>query len=338
LPSSKTDSDSTGGAGDISVLIATYNRAEILRQTLQAMTQADRDRIGVEIVVVDNNSTDHTRQVVESFADSLPVRYLFEPRPGKNCALNRALDEVELGELVAFTDDDITPAEDWFKAIASASGRWPDHSVFGGRIDVAWPDVHVPDWIKAGSVDGMRFGRHDRGETEGLYPADEYPLGGNFWVRGHVFAEGRRYSEAVGPRPRHTIKGSETSLLRGLTREGFEIVYCPRAAACHRLQPELLTPAGIRARACRYGRGIPHHAGVAWPGMLVKTPTLWRLARLALLAKACLRLVGGALRWSRDERLRQLAIAFRKIGRETELLRLAGKARRDLIQQQRNEG
>ena len=84
---------------DISVLIATYNRAEILRQTLQSMTKLNRDGLSVEFVVVDNNSTDHTKEVIKSFTDRLPIRYLFEPRPGKNCALNKALNEVSFGEI-----------------------------------------------------------------------------------------------------------------------------------------------------------------------------------------------------------------------------------------------
>jgi len=71
---------------DISVLIPTYNRAEILRETLEAMCQVKRDGLGVEFVVIDNNSTDHTKEVVEAFADRLPLCYLFEPRPASRFA------------------------------------------------------------------------------------------------------------------------------------------------------------------------------------------------------------------------------------------------------------
>jgi len=64
----------------VTVLIATYNRAEILRETLEAMCRVERDKLAIEFVVIDNNSTDHTKEVVESFAERLPIRYLFEPR------------------------------------------------------------------------------------------------------------------------------------------------------------------------------------------------------------------------------------------------------------------
>ena len=115
---------------DISILIATYNRADILRQTLENMTCLDRDGLSVEFVVVDNNSSDHTKEVIESFTDRLPIRYLFGAKPGKSRALNRALDKVPLGKIIVFTDDDIVPHKDWLTAIVSISNRWPDYSVF----------------------------------------------------------------------------------------------------------------------------------------------------------------------------------------------------------------
>src|SRR5687768_2828620 len=97
---------------NISILIATHNRAKILRRTMKAMEALVRAGVSVEWVIVDNNSSDETRLVVESFRERLPLRYLFEPRPGKNYALNKALSEVELGDVVVFTDDDVTPNPD----------------------------------------------------------------------------------------------------------------------------------------------------------------------------------------------------------------------------------
>ena len=67
-----------------------------------------------EILVVDNNSKDETRKVVEqfSFLDSKRYRYIFEPRQGKSFALNRGVHEAS-GDVLAFTDDDITVEPNW---------------------------------------------------------------------------------------------------------------------------------------------------------------------------------------------------------------------------------
>ena len=91
------------GPRDISVLLSTYNRADEVRTTLESFCRQELGDVRVEYVVVDNNSTDGTRSVVSKLSDRLPVRYLFEKRPGKNCALNFALDSVELGDIMAVT-------------------------------------------------------------------------------------------------------------------------------------------------------------------------------------------------------------------------------------------
>jgi Glycosyltransferases involved in cell wall biogenesis len=130
----------------ITVLIATYNRAAVLRQTLQALTCVERTGIDCSIVIVDNNSTDNTREIATEYATKLPLFYLKEVRPGKNCALNKALRECELKDIVVFTDDDVTPTRNWLQEIASSVRKWSRIAVFGGKVEVVWPDNKQPEW------------------------------------------------------------------------------------------------------------------------------------------------------------------------------------------------
>jgi glycosyltransferase involved in cell wall biosynthesis len=81
------------GCSSLSVVIATYNRGEALRLTLEAMTGVRHSDLRVEWIVVDNNSSDHSAAIIRSFSGRLPLRHLHESRPGKNCALNKALAE-----------------------------------------------------------------------------------------------------------------------------------------------------------------------------------------------------------------------------------------------------
>jgi glycosyltransferase involved in cell wall biosynthesis len=115
------------------------------------MAKLQNEGLAVEITVVDNNSTDQTKSVVESFSGQLPLKYLFEARSGKNRALNTALEKVRLGKIVVFTDDDVDVPPDWLVSIQSVCDRWPDCSVFGGRINVVFPVDKVPRWA-LGSV------------------------------------------------------------------------------------------------------------------------------------------------------------------------------------------
>ena len=88
----------------ITVLIATYNRAAVLSRTLEALTSVERTGIDCSIVIIDNNSTDNTTEVVKDYGEQLPLSLLKEPRQGKNCALNKALRECALKDIVVFTD------------------------------------------------------------------------------------------------------------------------------------------------------------------------------------------------------------------------------------------
>jgi len=123
---------------DISVIIATYNRASILRGTLESLAALQPQGITHEIIVVDNNSSDNTRAVVEEFAQRAPIRYLFEERQGKNHALNRAV-EVAQGELFVFTDDDVFVPADWLDRYLAAAQAHPEADAFGGSVVARLP-------------------------------------------------------------------------------------------------------------------------------------------------------------------------------------------------------
>jgi len=92
-----------------------------LRQTLENLTRLNLENLRVEFVVVDNNSVDETQEVLSDFHDRLPLNGLLESNPSKNCALNKALAEVVLGEIVVFTDDDINPVDNWLEVIWDTS-------------------------------------------------------------------------------------------------------------------------------------------------------------------------------------------------------------------------
>lgn len=98
----------------ISVILCTYNRAESLRDTLRILA-AQRLPHGVpcELLVVDNNSSDRTRHVVEETQAAFPwpLRYLFESRQGKTYAMNHGVRESR-GDVIVLTDDDTLPEPD----------------------------------------------------------------------------------------------------------------------------------------------------------------------------------------------------------------------------------
>src|SRR5271169_5851600 len=98
----------------ISVVLGTYNRGDNLRLTLETFLSLVFQDLNWELLVVDNNSTDSTREVVENFARTaaFPVRYIFEKIQGRSAALNAGIAEAK-GEIIVFTDDDVLLHPDW---------------------------------------------------------------------------------------------------------------------------------------------------------------------------------------------------------------------------------
>lgn len=309
---------------DISVLIATYNRAEILRQTLQSMTKLNRDGLSVEFVVVDNNSSDHTKEVIESFTDRLPIRYLFESRPGKNCALNKALNEVPLGRLVAFTDDDVEPKKDWLKVIITVTNRWPDYSVFGGKILPLWPHQKLPPWIEKLIESGGVLPIHDHGNFEMPFPSQTFPAGANLWVRSQILTN-RRFDEQFGPCPKSRLMGSETSFIKKLEDDGYRALYCPDAVVVHYFPAESLSLSAIKKRAYRAGRTAPHLWGLKPKELYEKHRFLWWLWRTLALTKNLFAYIIAKLSFYRDKRIIRSLKALSGIAYNIESLKIAYK-------------
>ena len=167
----------------ITVAICTFNRAESLRLTLDSLTgiQVPGD-LSWEIVIINNNSTDHTDDVIGEYVGRLPVRREFEPRPGKSNAQNRAMD-VAKGDYIVWIDDDVLVDAGWLTAYMEAFRRWPEAAVFGGRITPRY-EAPVEKWvIESEAVLHGPYAIRDFGDN--VYPLsaedeDHYPFGANW--------------------------------------------------------------------------------------------------------------------------------------------------------------
>jgi GT2 family glycosyltransferase/GNAT superfamily N-acetyltransferase len=237
---------------DLTVLIATRNRDESLRRTLESLTRQELGGASWEVVAVDNGSSDATRSVLDDFTTRLPLRALFEPAAGKNIALNRAVGAAR-GSVLLFTDDDVAPDPRWATEMLAATRRWPRDNVFGGRIDPRFPP-ETPSWLAAPSFPYGRwtFSSYHPRADEG--PTSETPLGPSMALRRHLFDD-RRFDETMGPRGEDYPMGSEVELLLRLYREGESFIYVPSARVEHVLAERQVQLDFLLERAHRCGRG-----------------------------------------------------------------------------------
>jgi hypothetical protein len=244
--------DRTDDALDVSVLMATRNRADLLRATLTHLARQATDGLRWEVVVVDNNgSDDGTAAVLAAARAALPLVVLSEPRPGKNRAMNRAL-SVARGTLLVFTDDDVEPVPRWLVEYAGAASRWPSNPVFGGPITPRLPPT-APSWLATHPFAVAAFGRLEPAVVEG--PCASQPFGANYAVRAGRMA-GLAFREDFGPQGggAKDLMGGETELLQRLFAAGERTVFVPTAGICHLIQPHQTTPEWLFQRAFRHGR------------------------------------------------------------------------------------
>lgn len=235
-----------------SVVIATYNRAADLRATLTSLAGLTPDGPW-EVLVVDNNSTDDTRAVVEAAAQSFPteLRYLRETRQGRSPALNAGITAAR-GAIIATTDDDVRVPAGWLNAAARGLERLQADYV-GGRVLPIW-GAPRPSWLT------------DRGGRQwavialldyGWEPREfrtRAPLGVNMAFRRRAFERAGLFDPDTG-RKAGTLLGQEVRewCIRA-RRAGVRGFYLPDMVLEHRIPAERLTKSYFRRWF--YWRGV----------------------------------------------------------------------------------
>ncbi len=236
----------------LTVLLASRNGANTLPKVLNAFCQLRTPAGGWKLVIVDNGSTDPTKDIIHSFADRLPVTYLFESAIGKNAALNTGLAHVQ-GDLVVLTDDDVLPRRDWLIEMRSAADSQPCFSIFGGAVVPHW-EIPPNQWILAWVPLDVVFSITDPSCEEGPIPP-YLVFGPNMAIRAEIFEAGHRFNARIGPRGRSYAMGSETDLTMRLAKAGFKAWHCKQAVVEHIIREFQMDRGWILRRTRRFGRG-----------------------------------------------------------------------------------
>ena len=219
----------------LSIILPTYNRASLLTRAIAALLRQTVPADSYELIVVDNNSSDGTRDAVLSFDDAR-VRLVSEPRQGLSFARNAGLD-VALAPIVAFTDDDVEASPDWVAMIVSLLARHPEADGVGGRVLPAWQGSR-PRWLTREHWAPLAL--QDHGDMRRTFDRDT-PIGligANVAFRREVFDRVGRFSADV-QRVKEGIGSTEDhELLTRLYAAGGRMLYHPRMLVLTRVQAD----------------------------------------------------------------------------------------------------
>ena len=270
---------------NITVILCTHNRCVSLAKALESAAALKLpDPLDWEILVVDNNSSDKTREVVDDFRrrDPKHFRYVFEPQPGKSCALNTGIREAG-GGVLAFIDDDVTVEPTWLENLTAPlrNGEWAG---VGGPILPEGAFV-PPPWL---SLEGRYalapLAMFDFGPD--ACELTESPFGTNMAFHKRMFEKYGGFRTDLGPRPGTEIRSEDTEFGRRLLAAGERFHYEPSAIVYHSVSQNRLNKKYFltwwfdRARAGTRAFGV--EAGTRWyagrvPLYLFRRLAVWTL-------------------------------------------------------------
>ncbi len=225
----------------LTLVIATYNRAEQLMVTLGSVAMQSTKAEMWECIVVDNNSKDNTRERIEAFIaehSSLNIRYLFEENQGLSHARNAGI-KASRGDIVAFIDDDERIVADFITAYIDLFDQHPDAMAAGGEIIAEYPTGR-PRWMSHYTerpiANPMSFGDRVR-----LFPSGRIPGGGNMAMRRRLFDSIGMFNTTLGRTGKRLLGGEESDLFERIAKHGYRVYYAPRAVMYHILPEEKLS-------------------------------------------------------------------------------------------------
>jgi len=234
-------------ACDATVLICTYNRCRLLGETLDAIARI-RTALAWEVTVVDNNSTDQTRAVVESRQACYPVplRYCFEPRQGNSFALNTGI-AASQAAIIAFTDDDVRVAHQWLAEACAPMLSDPAIDYTGGPVRPIW-EVPPPPWVDQTRADLWgTLAMLDYGPAPFVFEERKrVPLGANMAVRRALFERVGYFDTGFG-RVRNSARGqAQAEFFCRSRKAGARGLYVPGMAVEHHVPASRLTRSYFR--------------------------------------------------------------------------------------------
>jgi len=236
----------------ISFIVCTYNRDRYIFECLSHLAMQGDALSDVEIIVVNNNSTDNTEAEIKRFLDaypSAPVRVLFESNQGLSYARNRGLME-SAGDVIVFLDDDAFVSDNYVSSLKRYLSDYPDMMAFGGRIEPLFEDGLRPCWLSKWSMSWLSA--IDKGNGVCLFEGKAFPIGANMGFRRSCIEKCGMFDTALGRSSKNLIGGEEKAYFYRISGLGLKVYYFPELFALHLIPASRTTFDYIR----RFGRGV----------------------------------------------------------------------------------
>lgn len=223
----------------ISAIICTHNRANYLGGAIDSLLA--QNFLDFEVVVVDNASSDRTREVVEARLSHPHLKYVYEPVTGLSVARNTGA-QAASGEILAYLDDDAVASPQWLHVLYSAYQSNEKLAVAGGKVTLLWPDnTEAPDWLSdnlAGNLGAYNLGE----QIVYINQPGLTPRGLNYSIRRTFLEQIGGFDVNLGRVGQRLLSNEELLVTEQALRLGWQVAYLPDALVAHNVAPERINP------------------------------------------------------------------------------------------------
>lgn len=222
----------------VSIIICAYNRANFVKQGLNALNNQTSEKHLYEVIIVDNNSKDETKEVCERFISSYPelnLRYVLETKQGLSFARNKGINEAQ-ANIISYIDDDATARNDFVENLLTAFESNPDFEALGGRVEPIYENGKEPLWMSK-FVFGI-VAKVDYGNVEKEFPK-KFPTGCNMAFRKRILQKYGGFNTDI------VYRGDERYVFLKLKENNVKILYAPNVFVNHFIEDFRTTPTHI---------------------------------------------------------------------------------------------
>ena len=230
----------------IAAIICTHNRDRYLGAAIDSLLCQEGDNY--EVLVIDNASSDRTKEVVEARLSDPRLKYYYEPVLGLSVARNRGAKETT-APILAYLDDDAEASPKWLKAIAQAYQDNPKLAIAGGKVTLIWPEgITPPEWISEEMAGGL--GLYNLGE-EVVYIDNPNltPRGLNYSLRRTFLEKIGGFDPNLGRVGKNLLSNEELYMTELALKQGWQVAYLPDALVAHNVAVERTKPAWFLSRS-----------------------------------------------------------------------------------------
>jgi glycosyltransferase involved in cell wall biosynthesis len=223
-----------------SIVICTRNRSAMLADVIASLRQQEYPPALYEILVVDNASTDDTRQETEHLQqfEGHPIRYIYEPRLGLSYARNTGAEQAR-GDIVVYIDDDAIATPGWLTWLAKGFELDPNIVGVGGGIELQW-EGERPSWLPQ-ELESYLACTAKLDNTMRVLDNGVSLIGCNMAFLRSCFGKVGGFSIYLGAGSSLTGFGEEDEFCQRLWRHGKRLAFVPEALVYHRVFPERMT-------------------------------------------------------------------------------------------------